>query len=476
MDKDLKQKLFLGKFSFVGILIVLIFFHFRKVFDTYAISDAYYYLNFKSDANFKEVFFTSGRYLYGILYEIFLSGVDGVAGLWVLRLFALINTCIFAVLFFRILEPLLKSRLAFAATLLLVATPSFAVFTAWSATFQAPLACWLSLLSGHLAAKYIHSRRLGSILLSVCLGLAALHLYQPCFTLFIIPLCIQFLKDGQVKNAVILVAVYFSIYVVYYLSIKALAVAIDLPLQSRGGFNFNIIESINWLFFSVMKNALSLSTIFHAKVVRKLTLFLSLVLLVIPYLVFYIKGEKRKGIVGGFALIPILILAVLPNFITEDQWFAFRKLPGIYAVIILHVGYVFFLLMKEKNVMAQTIFMGIIVLFSLWTGNKVLNQNYIDVQKSEWQYVSSFVAKNPPNEQILVKRANKGLLEHNGYLRRHAGEIGFLSTFQDWVPRPMIELACKENGLPIPEKIEVVKPKQLFHDHLYLDMNSFEMK
>ena len=127
----------------------------------------------------------------------------------------------------------------------------------------------LSLLAGYIALEHRHS--IAYFLLSIVLGLVALNLYQPSYTMFIIPSFLFWIKEGEINGFLRPLAIHATTYIFYFILYKFYLSVFDLLPVGRGGIEYNLFYGFLWFIKGPFEQALSYNFIFAPKFWLNLT-------------------------------------------------------------------------------------------------------------------------------------------------------------------------------------------------------------
>ncbi|MBS1933780.1 MAG: hypothetical protein JST96_07255, partial [Bacteroidetes bacterium] len=179
--------------------VTILFFIFFPVFySDYAFTDEAFQLWHRKEAANYNMFFLQGRWLTGIMIEVFFSKISTISGLKVLRIFSFFSWVLFLLVFMNVARTWQKfikidSMLLVLLGVYIACSPSVAIYIGWGSCFEIGLASMLAVLSGHFLFtelvkqdQAVHISNF-KIVLIVLTGLGSLFMYQTTFGLFLLP-------------------------------------------------------------------------------------------------------------------------------------------------------------------------------------------------------------------------------------------------------------------------------------------------
>lgn len=447
--------------------VCLLFFNFHKEF---AYTDDFQFLLDGSKSDFVNRFYLNGRVLTGLLNSILYEHITTVSELPYIRGLAIVGTLLFILFLFNVLKVFYSPAISFLTVSFFLFMPTIAIINLWACTFQVSWGLLLALMSGHLALKFVLSRRKYQAVLASIYGLISLALYQPSFTFFIIPGFIHLIKTSELKNYLSVLIFHFAIYMIYYVFYRSGLSIMELAYgQDRSGILIDPLNQLKW-FLKPLKTASQLNFILGASGWIDLVRSLSAVALAINSIRILQKIPLKRGI-SILSLIGIsLLLAYLPNLLSVDEYVSFRTLGT------LNFLFIFFIADSIQSIKIQKIKNSVFALLFLFLASNAfynINSGFIDIHVKEYQSVKSFLEsrlKDSELKTIVIKPARLDFLKVTGKFKRiGSDEFGRLSTPSTWVPVPFIRLILKDIGLD-PSDFKIVVNGTNHQNSLLIDV------
>lgn len=434
-------------------IIILVFtcLLYRNILSTYAYTDAYEFILNASNSKFIDVFIQHGRLLYGASSKILFSYFNSIEDVKFIRLIALLGGVLYSFCLFKILlENKLSFKFSLLTILLFTTTPSFNIIIVWSATYQVSWGMLFSLIAGFIAVRY--QTRKTYFLFSILLGLIALNLYQPSYTMFIIPSFLCWISTTQVKSLFRPVLIHVTTYALYFLIYKVYLGAFDLVPIGRSGIEYNIFQSISWFITGPLEQSLSFNFIFAPKFWLYLTRVLLLLIIVISTIRVknkdLLKGVKkslfRLAITGIF-----FVLSMLPNILSIDKWVSYRTMNTLCLLTVIHIALFLTCQYASLNKYLVSILIYCFLGLALFATDYNIDKGFISIQKTELGSLASALSEDisDTTQIIFYKKPDIDILVKNDLVERViTDEFGRLSSSSDWVPQPMIKLLLPESS------------------------------
>ncbi|HNP19156.1 MAG TPA: hypothetical protein PKL31_12025 [Fulvivirga sp.] len=421
---------------------------FRNILDTYAYSDDYEFILNAGNNNFLNVFIQGGRLFYGVLNKILYTYFDSIELVKFIRLGSFFGGILLLFSLYKLFRYYgIETIYSLGIILLFAASPSFNIIIIWSLAYQISWALLLTLLAGFIIAEYPSK---WAISLSIIIGVIALNLYQPAYTMFIIPIFIKWLRDKNHHALLKPLLVHLTTYIIYFITFKFYLSGFELLPLDRGGIDYNIWNSLVTFINDPFEQVLRYNLIFAAKFwlyVSKVFVFVLILLVYLNKDDLYLKNLKQNKILY-FLIIPcFFILSMLPNIVSIDKWASFRTMNVLSLLVVIHIVFAIRKLVESNKYALQKYVIPALVLGALISANYNVNHGFIDIQKKELKVMSSLVRQvNDSTERILVVPPEMEILKQNNYVKRVVtDEFGRLSNSSAWVPKPFINLLVKEN-------------------------------
>ena len=448
---------------YIGILVFTCILY-RNIFITYAYTDVYEFVLNASNSNFIDVFIQQGRILYGFFNKILFTNFNSIEYIKFIRLISLLGGILYL---FCLTKVLLKYNFPFIFSLLVVllfaTTPSFNIIILWSATYQVSWGMLLSLLAGYIALEHRHS--IAYFLLSIVLGLVALNLYQPSYTMFIIPSFLFWIKEGEINGFLRPLAIHATTYIFYFILYKFYLSVFDLLPVGRGGIEYNLFYGFLWFIKGPFEQALSYNFIFAPKFWLNLTRIV--LLLIITMASFKIVkdnfGKTIKTNLFRFLITGVFfVLSMLPNILSADKWISYRTMNTLCLLIVIQLT----IILSNKPFNSNKYYLPIFTFFflsvSFLTANFNINNGFISIQEKEMRSVASALSAHVGDIQknIFYIQPDIKILVKNDIIERVVtDEFGRLSSSSDWVPKSMIKLLLPENSGRIRPYVDQIQEK-----------------
>ena len=301
--------------------------------------------------------------------EISFLLVKDISGLVYLRIVSVVGIALLAWCLHRTLMLVGWSWLeSFVTSIIAFTMPPFQVYASWAVTAFYPFAAILSAAAVLLLERMFsaaaesrwhrHGYAIGSILLMV----VALSIYQPAAMFFWVFAAVMLFRPGAPLRSVVSRFCWYNVItfvslISWFLLSSSFKMADDAWIK------------IEWFLQEPLTNALNLSMLSS-----QAWLAVTIGILLIVGLLFYLKGSNRERFTQLLIAISILPLSYLPNLIIAESWSSYRTLSALTSIIVV---YAFFSLSRYmqflRRVMDVPPIVGVIAAFicCLWAANNV---------------------------------------------------------------------------------------------------------
>jgi len=433
-------------FTSITVIVALLLFLFKGIFDTYAYTDGYEFLWNSADPGYIKSFIQQGRVVSGWIITMLYPHIDHIADLSKVRMINLICLFLSCGLIYRMLKQNnINEFHSLAIITVFICSPFSSIVVHWEATSSAIWGYPIALLSGHLVfSAYLNKEKFSKkrfdliLYTGIVLAIVSLFIYQPSYTAFIFPAFLHFIT-GEKRDVIWrFLLLHVFIYGIYFLLFKLQLNQLGIPADKRAGIAIGPVKI--YLFIKgVFLRSLHYNIIFASIAVR---IFIAIVSLGLFSYFIYIKtkNETRKDRLH-FVLIVLMfyLLAYFPNFISADNFIAYRTLGTVMLLsIVLLINSIAFLPVKLTYRMLGIAAIVVICISSAYYNNKT----FTDVQSTEYKKVKAVVAeklKQGYPQKIMVIRAEEFFLVEQGLVKDVVtDEFGKLSNTVVWVPKPFI--------------------------------------
>ncbi|MGQ0826920.1 MAG: hypothetical protein ACT4ON_00855 [Bacteroidota bacterium] len=441
------QDILKSVYTSITVIVILLLFLFKGIVDTYAYTDGYEFLWNCTDPDYIKVFIQQGRTVSGWIITVLYPYIDRIADLSKVRMINL--SCLFlsCVLIHKMLKQNNFHQLqSLAIIIVFICSPFSSIVVHWEATSSAIWGYPVALLSGHLVFsaylnKELFSKKKFNMLTytGIVLAIISLFIYQPSYTAFIFPAFLHFI-GGQKRDVIWrFLLLHVFIYGIYFLLFKLQLNQLNIPPDSRAGIVIGPVKI--YLFIKgVFLRSLHYNIIFASVIMRIAIITTSLTLL--GYFIYTkTKNETRKS-KSYFVLMLLMfyVLAYFPNFISADNFIAYRTLGTVLLLSsVLLISSITSLPLKFSQVVV--ILSAIIIAFIISAHYN--NKTFTTVQSAEYRKVKTIIAeklKQGYPKKILVIRAEEFFLVEQGLVNNVVtDEFGKLSNTVHWVPEPFVQ-------------------------------------
>jgi hypothetical protein len=395
-----------------------------------------------------------GRPLFGLVVQGLYSAVPDVGGLWVARALSAIGMVVFAVVLYRALVTLVRTRTAATAITILICTlPPFLVYVGWATLFAAPYSAALGGAAAFASARASESTagaRVRWLILGVAVLVLALAIYQPTAMAFWLVALILALSRRHTLVAVdrlvrCVVIVGVPAMLGGYLILKVGVWTLGAASAQRSGLVSDIPAKLGWI-----PEPLGLAlNLFH---MPQSTAFGALVAcLVVAGTVVFCRDCTGRARVVAIGLAAVTIpLSFAPNLLSQEDYATFRTVGPLTATFALLAALFFVAIERDGD-------RGIRKALSKWTLVAVAAlsgilgfthlRTLITVPLSrEWRLVESEAARLPAHTVVvgvLAPTVNEGPIKASYGVR---DEFGVPSSASTWSDASMVWLAARQAG------------------------------
>ena len=415
----------------------------------YGFSDDYsFVLYFNSKDNpLYEVLIGNGRPLYFLISEIQFTFIDSIGDFWLLHsisylLLLLILNEMFKLLDHSNLNPLEKSLLVYAPVL---ASPAFLLFVNWIQLFPALCGIYISLFS--LRKLLTERKRFKQACFSMLLGVPFL-IYQPVGLFALVFFGVIFSFGGFKSSSELEIRPALSILNVFafscspIVSLGLIKVGKDLGWVSgeRSNFVGDLNSKLEWLGDEYWRSSNTFFTPFTS--IPPLISLMMFTLALFLGLKSHANRLERKILV----LIPLILLTILPSFLTAQNWAGFRAVVLTQIAIALIYTYLLILLSRRIDSRYSKSGIGLILAILLVVSQYSLNSFWHVPNKVELAKARESISKVDCLNVRYFKTANWSQTISG---KVFYDEYSLPSSVQPWAARGLVILICKEKGVSV---------------------------
>lgn len=433
---------------------------------SYGLSDDYRHLYraVSNDNHFPENIIVQGRPLYAFLLDVTFSEIGTINKLSIARAISLLGIIGCGIMLYLAYQRRNNHHLTSSClALITVLTPAFGVYAAWAATFHAPYAALLAMISACMLLS--DKRRVLLAVVSTLLLVAALQLYQPAAMMFWVYCAIILWGSGTInpsgqKKLIKAVIVFCAASVIFYITHK-LTVAYFLQqdefFKQAAGRSSLATDPWHKLQWFIKEPLMAAMNVIYITEHRGRMVALA-ALLVIGAIMHEIKAPKEsvtKRMIYWGIMLGLAIGSFLPNMIIKLDIEVFRTLPALYAMVI----FLSYIALKEvtqnnKWIINTTViicFISAITVSRQQVGQYIVSpsvkeyqalKNELTLQAEKLETLSTIYVLLP-NNQITVE---KGVYEY--------GESANIAM--PWVTKGMVWLVARETlGRKVSEALQV---------------------
>lgn len=458
-----------SNYTSVFILMLLLWFLFKGIMETYAYTDGYEFIWNGSTTNFITAFIEQGRAVSGWFNSLIYPHIHHVSDLRYLRIFNLICLFISAVLIHRILY---RNNINMLHSLVIVivflCSPFSSIVIHWEAASSCIWGYPVALFAGELVfnallnQENISTKRFNyQVYGGSLLGIISLFIYQPDYTAFLFPAFIYFISGKERKIIWKFLLRHLVIYGVYFLLFKLQLNQLHIPPNDRAGFAFSEYKPlwfINNAFFMSLHHVFIFSSIEIIKIVGVISLLL---------LGYYIFTKTKLTSNNKLSFILMLsmfyLLAYFPSLISVDNSVSYRTMG---TVTLLSST---LLICSIINLPLKSIYTDILLLvipFIFIATAYQNNKKFTDVNCKEYQAVKSVMQeklKNGfPKGVLVIMPEEKFLVNQKLIASVVTDEFGKLSNSVNWAPKYFVMQLIYEltNDRLKAESVEVTNYKR----------------
>ncbi len=436
---------------------------FYPIFETYGYTDVYEFLYHARNDNFIHVFIQGGRPLYGLLNKFLLTSISTVEALAWLRLCGLSLTVF---IFFRLLDESFNNKsIALLGSLFFLTSPSANIAGVWVGAYQVGWGLAMALLGGYAVIRALsmttHYKQWLLIIIGCFLGLFALLTYQPSYTAFIIPGLLYFLKHLNIRLTLFFLAVYFSMYGVYYLAHNLILDLTALQPLARTGLTDDPVGKFFWFFKWPVKLVYEDNFIFYGETWRR---WVALVFGAISVVSLFYLCRRRTYptillVVTGLYI--FLFSCYVPNLLSSDNWVSYRTLSTLFMFKVVLILYGLNELQRRfRYLKFATAIFALLLMGNSWYN---INYGFVSIQAKEFQLIRQEVnnllpAMKEKGTLVFIMPDFEFIAKQGSVSRVVSDEFGSLSSSRDWVPMPIVKQVLREqNVTEIEKKLKVIK-------------------
>jgi hypothetical protein len=404
-----------------------------------------------------------GRPLYGVLAAAMNSVLPDVNSLWIARALAMIGLVVFAVVLYRVLISLTRSRLTAAAVALLICSlPPFLVYVGWATLFPIPYAATLGEIAALFAVRAADGgrRRVRWIVAGNVALLLALVIYQPAaMTFWLVALIIALSMRHspallpRLLRCVALVGAPAMIGA--YLILKIGVWTLGSVAAQREGLFTDPLTKLLWVPKPV---GLALNLFYMPQSAAVAAVGACLVVAGVLLFARDCAGRARAAVL---ALVAIAVpLSFAPSLLSNEDYSTFRTSGALTATLALLVALIFISVERDSGkVWQQLAARG--GLCSLAAVSVVLGFSHLRTLitlplSREWRLVSSQTARLPPNVGVVAFLAptfDEGPITTSYGVR---DEFGVPTSASTWADSSLVWLAARQAGLVTSTRLKVL--------------------
>lgn len=394
------------------------------------------------------VFASSGRLFTGIIFQKFISSIDTVAQLKILRatsLFGWVATSMLLYLFSKnwITKLGLDIRLPFVMGFLCICSTAATINIGWASCFTFFLGFIVALFAAQILFNELTKEgkekkpRLLALLSVLALGVTSLLIYQNMFGVFLLPFILWWISPYQnnKKNRIFFaIAIYVMVYVVYFLVFKYYVRLLQIPVTDRAELIFNPVQKTAFFFSTPFSQAWSLNHLVNAH--NLISQVFPLVVFII-WVVLYHKQTGNKIVstfLGLMVILAFLFLSYLPSIAASLNYSPYRTM----AALSICAGTLFAssVLTSLKSENQKLIFIAGLLAFSLFFGYTNFNTRFVTPQREEFRkaIAQPFWDSYNGEDTVIFIRPSASLFKELYGITSYKDEFGVPGTFRDWVP------------------------------------------
>jgi hypothetical protein len=392
------------------------------------------------------MFITQGRFITENLFQWLFSRATTIHDVIYIRLISFFGWLIcIPIWYFTVKKIITKEGLSpllvVISVFYLICTPSFTIYVLWASCVEQFIANTAGLLSGYIlyacldAGSGKFSKPGLPIASSVMLGVISLFTYQNGFGCFLLPFLLHLAtKPKKSRLTFIGIAIYLSIYLVYYALFKLNLHAYNLDAVERTSISLNAFPKIRF-FFRPLATAFHFTFLFNEKSITGFVVY------VITFVAWVCADFYRMRTMPLWNRVKMFVLTIfmfaivyLPSLVVKENYFPNRTLLALnMAVFFLVANTVLGALRKNEariTLIAVTSF--------LFAFNARYNsiQQFLNPIKTEYRQVKTFIESNynPGIDTVYFIRPHQDFFVKKYGITRSWDEFGVPSTFFDWVP------------------------------------------
>ena len=415
----------------------------------FGFSDDYsFVLHFNSKDNpLYEVLIGNGRPLYFLISKFQFTLVDSISDFWILHLLSFVALILILNEMFKLLE---YSSLNREEKLLLVlapilVSPAFLLFVNWIQLFPALCGMYISLFS--LRKLLSEERRYNQAWFSMLLGVPFL-IYQPVglFALVFVGVVFSFggfnSSPALVIKSVLSIPNFLAFACSPLASLGLIKMGKDLGWVSgeRSNFIGDLNSKLEWLGNEYWKSANTFFTPFTS--VTSLISFLIFIVALALALILQANRSLKKF----FMLLPLVLLSVLPSFLTAQNWASFRTVVLTQFAIALIYTYILILVLRRIDSLLSKSAIVLILVTLLAVSQYSLNIFWNVPNKTELAVARESISVA---DCLNVKSFKTAHWSQTISGKVFYDEYSLPSSAQPWAARGLVILICKEKGVSL---------------------------
>lgn len=386
------------------------------------------------------MFVSQGRFLNDWLFRSLYSHIYSVDQLRYLRLFSLAGWLVSLPVWYWVFRRVcrkedLPESLPFFATLFLELSLSFGISVQWAACMELFIANTCGLLSGFLVYRYGRRGWAPALLL----GLVSLLFYQNGFGCYLLPFFLQVIGRQKADRKLVQpLLFYFSIYVVYYILVRAM---LHGNMTDRAALLDDPLAKIYYWFSKVLPAAFYFNVVIYEKSILGRLLF-GIIVAGMLWLNYRYFIRCREGAAGGwpgylfyvFLLFGGWVLVYLPSMVIHENFASNRTLLGLDIAVFLWVALTSIRAIENERVRSTVI--GLIGILLVLVGGYNFRKIFLPPAEHEYTVLKTFIDKNYTSsiQSVDFIRTQEDEVRGHYGVQSSWDEYGMSSSYFGWVP------------------------------------------
>lgn len=430
------------------------------------------------------MFIPQGRYLTDCLFRSLYSAIDTIRQLTLLRIFSLAGWILCLPIWYTIIAKVsrkegLPSLVPFFSVLYLICSHPFSVSVQWAACMELFIANTSGLIAGYIVytqIKYVDGKvriSVWGIILPLLFGLISLFTYQNGFGCFLLPFLLEFIAKRRISRTILVaIAVYFLVYVVYFLLFRWQLSMSNAGASDRTSLVTDPLSKLYFVFTKPLPGAFYFTFIVTEK--NKpgriaYALIFGACLLVnfsgisaqrrstaspeqrgsstFPFSQFPSLRFLDPRLVYTIGIIAAFLLVYLPSLIVHEDYASNRTLLALDMAVFFWVYTTILQLVKkrEQRLIASTA-IGVLFVACSWYN---FHRLFIDPAVNEYQQLKEYIGTRytPGIVTVGIIRPPEDMVRRKYGVNSSWDEFGMSSSYFAWVPDALVrQLVFEKTG------------------------------